>query len=272
MKISYIPTFLFILAIFWGCSKQEAKIDGQVFVVTKGSDNVKLGLVEIFVCDPKSTISEMEPAIIIAQNGLAILDSNMAELNGKIDSLKNIFNNFQIVLKGKKEKADLAFNDFKNHIGTNHQLLYSYMYDDKRDEYYAFQNKSAKIESEILEIEIKYLHKKLEKLTFLNDDFLFSYSPLTFIKKVKSDADGKFQLVLNQNDDYAIFAKTNRLVGDKLEKYVWYFWYKPTGPEQQLFLSNDNLFSSLDSTNVLGIYNSKIKINRAPLETALKVV
>jgi hypothetical protein len=51
MKFAKLSIGLFLLIAFAGCSPQEEKINGSIFIVTKGGENFKLGLVTVSIFD-----------------------------------------------------------------------------------------------------------------------------------------------------------------------------------------------------------------------------
>ena len=82
MKHTNILAVLFLCFAFAGCSPREEKIDGSIFIVTKGGENVKLGLVAVFLFD------EQQIAPYMAKT-TAGLETNLAELKAEVARLKN---------------------------------------------------------------------------------------------------------------------------------------------------------------------------------------
>ena len=69
----------------------------------------------------------------------------------------------------------------------------------------------------------------------------FSDFGLPVFKKTLTDADGKFSISYPQDRAFSVFAKAQRMIGDKTEKYCWLV-NAPSGADvTQLLLSNNNL-------------------------------
>jgi hypothetical protein len=72
-------------------------------------------------------------------------------------------------------------------------------------------------------------------------EIYFKNFPPSYFQKSFTDADGKFSFSYSRDKSLAIYAKAERLVGDRTEKYYWLV-NAPAGVEKsQLFLSNNNL-------------------------------
>jgi hypothetical protein len=68
----------------------------------------------------------------------------------------------------------------------------------------------------------------------------------------KTDADGKFRMVLKQKTKYALFARSERTVLRDTEKYYWLLWVTLDGNKpKRIMLSNDNLFSAFPAESVV---------------------
>jgi len=101
-------------------------------------------------------------------------------------------------------------------------------------------------EINIVSEEIEFLQKQFTEAqtrlmaTPSTDIYFKDFSPIVF-QKTTTDADGKFLILYPLDKKLTIFAKTERLVGDKKETYFWLV-NAPAGVEKaQLFLSNNNL-------------------------------
>jgi hypothetical protein len=74
------------------------------------------------------------------------------------------------------------------------------------------------------------------------ETYFTNFSPVV-INKALTDADGKFSLSYPRDKTFALFAKAERLVGDKKEIYYWLVSAPPDGETAQIFLSNNNLIT-----------------------------
>ena len=78
--------------------------------------------------------------------------------------------------------------------------------------------------------------------------YLSGFDPAPAASAV-TDADGKFTLSVPNKGRFAVFAKAQRQVGQKMENYVWLFWL-PASLKTPLFLSNRNLVDVDDPNNI----------------------
>jgi len=81
------------------------------------------------------------------------------------------------------------------------------------------------------------------------DLFSVDFAPLV-VRKVTTDADGKFEISVPAKGRFAIFARASRQIGNVTERYDWLFWLPPDRPSQ-ILLSNNNVINSEYSGNVL---------------------
>ncbi len=72
------------------------------------------------------------------------------------------------------------------------------------------------------------------------ESYFADFSP-PIIQKKLTDADGRFSFSYPRNSAFTIFAKAERMVGIKSEKYYWLVDAPNNVESAQLFLSNNNL-------------------------------
>lgn len=87
MKIR-LPFFALLLLALSGCKPKETTITGQVFIVTRGAANIKLGAVEVLLVDKKQATDfiekkqgEIATAIAASQNELAAAEQALETAN-----------------------------------------------------------------------------------------------------------------------------------------------------------------------------------------------
>ena len=132
MKKIIIPAILLLSLTLFGCKPKETTLSGQVFIVTKGGENIKLGLVEVQLLDKqqvKDFLQKMQPQIDLeiasrkreydaakTNDEIAAADFNAFETN-------SLFNGDYAKLKARCDKL-VRENDFsEERIIANAQWL-----------------------------------------------------------------------------------------------------------------------------------------------------
>lgn len=210
MKI-LLPLCIAMLALA-SCQPSESDVSGQVFIVTKGGQNYKLGLVEVKVIpeDP------LKPYI---QSKLDTAKRQLADLAPITKNLKREYDQ-------ASEERDSIYQLYLEHILSD---SYEKRYDKAKD---------------VVEDKMQSYLTSLRKLgSYIDAPFFFDDLPRS-IQKGKTDADGKFSFKLKPGR-YAIVASASRQVVDDTEKYYWIVWLTvASGQENKVTLSNDNLFDT----------------------------
>ncbi len=186
------------LVFLVGCMKPETTFSGEVFIVTQGATNIKLGLVEV-VAIPADTFN-------------ADIKARRAEIRAAIEK------NEEVLKDCKKLQKEIIEGRNLDEATTNKL---------RRD----CSNEGTLGKGKDL------------------PGLIVSSIPKNAISAV-TNADGKFSLRLPQSGKYAIFAKGQRRVGDKDEKYFWLEFVEPKTETQSLMLSNKNLFD-IDTLKLL---------------------
>jgi hypothetical protein len=221
------PLFLGILILAAFITKcgppppSEIDISGQVFIVTQGGTNFKLGLVEVKAIE--------EPKIL-----------NFIQLKKQsaIPEIENINTRRYAVakqLKSIEAEYDKATRKYEASVGSgNWKLL---------DEVNRIDKERQSLNKELALIEA-------EARQYTDTSYWFTDSPVP-VQTAKTDADGNFVLRLKPGK-YALVANSRRKVIDKSEEYYWLIWLDVNkGLQNRVFLSNDNLFETFCSDCVM---------------------
>ncbi len=206
---------LMLVMLLVGCDK-KVEITGQVFVVTKGQQNIKLALVNVVAIPEKEMIQYMG---IAHKEGIKKQSSMIESLNPierKCVSTRNVLvtdpyysflncgNESAVALAGCQHANDRMFGLFEGCHLFFKQIVEKHNYYDSGDYYF-------------------------EKLP-------------TQVAESKTDADGKFNLLLPRGK-YVIAAKSSRLANET-EKYFWLVWVDTASPNHSVMLSNDNFYET----------------------------
>ncbi|MDP2207825.1 MAG: hypothetical protein Q8K98_03490 [Bacteroidota bacterium] len=222
-------TFLLILfGCLVGCGPSERELNGEVFVVTQGGQNIRLGLVEVGVFAE----SDIIPFI---QKKLQRAKYEKRELETVLDSVKKASE------QSAKELAYLRKQMKVNSEGTDELSLNELRY--RLD----WQIKNLLLFKEAGERHDKRLKEHFDVLklihSYLEGEFYLSGLPEP-LQTTKTDSDGEFNFKLKPGK-YAIAAKSSRKIIDSSEAYYWLIWLTIDGvPTKKLMLSNDNLFET----------------------------
>lgn len=209
-----------------GCAA-EGDLSGDIFIVTNGRENVKLGLVEVRAIPE----SQMRP-YLDAKRRLA--DSAQSALRAEYQQLKSAVDSTDAVLERiKTEHPEFTYWMMWEGVSSSRErsvnadaptrAMWKARLEEYRAAYRRFNAVRPRYESWVT---AEY---------YLDD---LPPSALT----AKTDADGKFTLRLRSRTRYALVASTTREIGNHTERYHWIVWTtldgKPTG---RVLLSNDNV-------------------------------
>ena len=208
-----------------GCKPKETTLSGQVFIVTKGAENFKLGDVEVLLIEKSQVtnyLQKKQPAI----------ESKMTLAQEELEKIK----------VGHVPDVLLTNADFAKALSKFNELQKNY---DK-----AVSDSETEAESILAKMQSALDQMKTAQTAVLTSlenyptpaDYLEDFSP-DISQKTTTDADGKFFLSYPSTKRFAIFAHAQRMVLDKTETYYWLV-DAPTGEKPtQIFLSNNNLAS-----------------------------
>lgn len=193
----------------------EITIDGEVFIVTKGAQSIKLGLVEIGLIPMEILELYIQQKIKESVETCNRLDPQIKTAEQKYDRLME-----------ECEKANEAFKTSNTETFRNLYAVYQKAYE------------------AISPAKQVYDRLNDEKRFVKTGNFYFESLP-AFVRKTKTDADGKFHIVVPGGGSFVLAAHASRQVGDTKEFYFWLLKIDPAADANQTIrLSNDNLTSS----------------------------
>lgn len=212
---------------------REMKINGEIFIVTQGKENYKLGLVEVCAIPEKQILEWVK------------LKENQAKTES-VKAQKLIDPAQQAKLKAEKDYneakawADKYYNMYMADVGVTYDMYQRVL-------------KEAEDKAEIL-------NKKTSDLNKTQSDYDFWFSPAHYFdglnnceKSAKTNSEGKFLITL-KGEKYALAAHSERKVFGVTESYYWLIWVSPDiGSNKPLMLSNDNLMEENPQEKVVEI-------------------
>lgn len=206
----------------------KLNISGQVFIVTKGRDNIKLALVEV------AAIPESD-----------LLASIKAKHASGIEQQKPLVPAYA----SAKKEADAATAAYSQVQRNTQQLTAKYNALPLSES--GNEIAQAMYESSLKSIPIfESSRSKQAKLRQIASQIGYFDSGQYYFEKLpastavsKTDADGKFTFSLPPGK-YVIAASTSRKVSNETEFYYWLVSTDPVAASQSLMLSNDNQFET----------------------------
>lgn len=213
-----IIVFLF-LGLKWPLFADETNgvLQGEVFIVTKAAENVRLGLVEVVL------FSENDITNYVAYRNSRIeverpdFDKQIADSEKAISELKADFENN----KEKLTELSKAANDTA------------------AAQAFAELNKKS-----IAVIEQIKASEEKAKENWPASSHYFKDLPVP-LTSARTDADGRFSLAMPKQGRFAIAAHASRELPNSKEEYYWLVWESLNGKEtEKIILGNQNTMSS----------------------------
>ncbi|MBK9214349.1 MAG: hypothetical protein IPM59_01910 [Chloracidobacterium sp.] len=257
------------LLLLFGCSG-DRRIQGSVFVVTNGAENVKLGLVKITIIPEDVATkfaSEKKDAVTSA---LSVLREQADALRPELEQAQADFDaskkSYELVssqrdsAKSKVNALDAQFNpyaletySFLSEYDTPEQIAERARQARLGKQLNSLRRQLVAIESRLAQAGTERTNKETElnavkgrlavifaKMTSIAAPAVLLDGVPEGIAKVVTDAEGKFELKL-PSGRYALFASAQRRIVTSTEEYHWMIWVNVASEAPTLILSNQNL-------------------------------
>lgn len=217
MKASIGPfiavALLISLLVLSGCGLEERDLTGDVFIVTKGGENVRLALVEVRLFTEKQILDIMERQIRQTKEKIRKIDLDLKKI------------------KDKMKETPLTDEEY---LRVPLCGLHTYIDENGEIHFANTKNPAARLRQ-------RYEANLYLRAQYAEGRFLLIGTP-DGVAKVLTDADGKFVVRLKTDKKYALMASATRNVGDKVEEYSWLIWVSLEGKKSnKVMLSNHNL-------------------------------
>jgi hypothetical protein len=275
MKTIILPILIFTaLVALVGCKPKQTTLSGQMFIVTQGAENVKLGDVEILLIE-KSQVAEflqkeqqaVESQIKIREQAVETAETNAQKAEYDFD----IFMDNQLYatnadyikfkdqldepLKLKDALAKQMASLEDGMTGSNYYTILNQeglirsqnetndpVVDDLQIKLESTKNDAVSVwKSASDDAQIAFNVAKAQLANFPTiEDYLANFAPTVF-QKTLTDADGKFSFTYPRDKSFTIFAIGERKVLSNTEKYYWFVDAPVQVDTAQIFLSNKNL-------------------------------
>jgi formylglycine-generating enzyme required for sulfatase activity len=224
-QIPRVIPFLAAILMFTACSKKPVNVSGQIFVVTSGRENVKMGLVGVHV------ISDEQLKVVAAKVGTQIKEATIKDAQHQADQ-KAGEALIQHLLS--LESPELKVPQLEALRKEAAEPMAQGMMDEM------FEGNSLRVDK----VSARADGNNLSEVIFNEaKDRLFTLLP-TII--TKTDADGRFTIPVQSK--VWVIASGERAVADKKEHYLWMLPYAlpENAPPAPLLIANDSEIDSLD--------------------------
>lgn len=213
-----ISISLFFLLIFLGFLG-KINITGEIFIVTQGGQNYKLGLVKVGLIRYDKLKPYIEKKAIEASDNIKYIYDDYRELKDSISVYESLI-----------DKGTAISDSWTEYDQPN------------SDDQIKFLNMLIDMERKKIQLKVRIAPYEKIYLKYVSGEFFFSNMP-KLEDSTKTDSDGRFNLTAQTNKKYFIVAEASRSVGEKKENYYWMIEYPNSSfhSNQKILLSNDNL-------------------------------
>ena len=233
-----------LLTVIAGCTGRhetgQGKLDGDVFIVTQGAENLKLGLVEVKVLPYEETKK------CIAQTR-AQAEGKLAELKPKLEAARKALASTQARERAGDAETHAALQQMAN-VGVDEDRFTA-----ASNDFDAAHHRWG-VAREAVRAAISAVSELEEQARSWNSGALYFASLPSPVTSVKTDADGKFSIPLDRKATVVLAAYATRRVVDKIENYYWLVTVSLDGQaSKRIFLSNDNLATSESKDSLIQV-------------------
>jgi hypothetical protein len=223
MKLSSL-LLAFTLTAKTLCAAADGVLDGEIFIVTKSAQNVRLGLVEVMMFGEKEIKEHIEKKEKRVEAEKPDFDKEIARLEGSISKFKeNLQKQKDLTERERKLGADTSAG---KRAAKNTEDMVTLFEDIKKAE---VKRKGTWPSS-------RHYFKDLPQAT----------------ASTRSNSDGKFSLKAPRDERIAIAARATRDLPDAKEEYYWLVWVSLDGKENKnIILGNHNVMSSGSKESVV---------------------
>ena len=232
LKLRLVLAALLAATVLGGCNRSESgkkgpavrDIEGQAFIVTETRDNVKLGLLGVYIADQQAVsklLNDLRGQISLELKRERQMAFDRFKFEGEFDSFKSALDDWG---KGPKFVADpiekLAEKWDDRYASECNSIIKSY--EEK------FPEESS--DEEFLRSISKTISDGLDQLRRKGDG----------VTLLTTDADGRFSTTLEGERNF-IFAQSELTIGDSEQ---FHLWFHIISTDSQQFLANTDLIKS----------------------------
>lgn len=220
-----------------GACKRETQVYGDVFIVTKGRQNVKLALVDVAFITEAQMTSHAASKVAAAKAYFLEKQGSVSELQAQADEAEAAKDAAWAKYTEKSQQLQAMSRGAADYPRATALIRF---YDKVVQPISMLHTSAQKL---ALEKRLALLSAQLDAYRLTQGPALFADLPPA-AAAATTDADGKFTVTLKPGR-YGVVARSTRFVGgDKdegNEEYFWFVWLTLDGErEKRVMLSNDN--------------------------------
>jgi hypothetical protein len=201
----------------------DTQVNGDIFIVTQGRQNIKLAPVEVAFIPETRVRSYLEQRLALAREAIEKTRPEGARLEAEVNEVEKTEERIKAVLDKERRRG---------RSGAWAQRMMAALH-----AHIAALNVSKERNEALRE------HKR-QVNKFREGAFYFAEGFPPEVATAKSDADGRFAVALKPGG-YAVRAISKRRVAADTEDYFWLVALKAeVEPSKRIMLSNDNLFET----------------------------
>ncbi len=255
--------YLVVLIMFSSCSlfDTERQLEGEVFIVTRGGDNIPLGLTDIAVIENDYFPEALDEAFELFQSQLEIYEQRIEKCYDRLKELNKLEeDHWQKVVAEGKTKTVNSFVRERDYSKYNNEWMREQMIEsdirsaqrtldyvnefigfNKTRREWLFDQKPAAGEPSVFNIytglltsfdgfvesmqAIREQENECKRQVANIDKYLRGEDLIAYITKkhssAKTNSQGVFSLVIDNRKDYKLVAGRARQVGNENELYFW---------------------------------------------------
>lgn len=218
-----------------GCASLSDTIEGQVFIVTKGGENVKLGLVTVALVPEASMRQHIAARQAAAMPEREALKPQIAAAR---KSYSEAFAGVRAALRDNETASERADRLESELAAGNHSEEAYKKVDEIRNEPLL---RAKKWQRELTIRSVALATLEAEYVNWNSGRYFLEMLPAP-IARTQSDANGEFTLQVPHKGEYALAARAQRQVLDSVEEYVWLIQMPDEARKgRKVLLSNETL-------------------------------
>jgi hypothetical protein len=259
MRRFSIGTFTLLVTCRLLFAADDGLLEGEIFIVTAGAENIRLGLVEVkvfpeaiieeYLAQRKSRVKEGMPDFDKELNSPSIQESDadddatiatyrklIAERKQSVQEMKSLALQAEDLNKALGGRPDANMRNgiaiFEGQTATFEKLLAERL-----------KSKDERIKAAEARITRAKDRIRMAKDNWPTPDFWFQGLPEPKYS-TRTNSDGKFRFSLSKTGKFGLAARATRRVGDTIESYNWFIWVSLEGKDSSdVILGNHNLMS-----------------------------
>jgi hypothetical protein len=246
MKLTKQLFSLCLFIVLAGCSPRDEKIDGSIFIVTKGGENFKLGLVTVSIFDKQQIEPLLTKATTDLEKTIKELRAQLVGLNEKQDKAASARN----ALRQQYENADDLADEILKKIGgdSNTRPEYTKMDEDALQSQIDHYNTAEG--DELKSIYRDEMEKtKEEKQKVLETETNWDTLRPDYLKQV-DEKNRLHQAWQNASDESDLYAQTIGIVTGRIQNWQT--------EQPQIYFSNLPIPPSTAKTDADGKFSLQI--------------